>query len=143
VSVKVRRRGIIATVDSDLAILQRLAKLATWGWSPLRRVDLVGFVAEFATTLRAELDYVAEGENADRIRPSLTAIGVHVPMVIWDMTTSAVLTLERIYGAKITDLAKLDEMGVDRGAIARDVAYAYLAMVFGIGFFHADPHPGN
>ena len=143
VVVKVRRPGIVPVVDSDLVVLRKLAKFATWGWSPLRRIELVGFVDEFATTLRAELDYVAEGENADRIRPSLTAIGVHVPMVIWDVTTSGVLTLERIYGAKITDLAKLDEMGVDRGAIARDVAYAYLAMVFGIGFFHADPHPGN
>jgi len=143
VVVKVRRPGIIATVDSDLAILQRLAKLATWGWSPLRRVDLVGFVDEFATTLQTELDYVAEGESADRIRPSLTAIGVHVPVVIWELTTSGVLTLERVHGAKITDLATLDEMGVDRRAIARDVAYAYLAMIFANGFFHADPHPGN
>lgn len=34
-------------------------------------------------------------------------------------------------------------MGVDRAAIASDLAYAYLEMVFTNGFFHADPHPGN
>ncbi len=143
VVVKIRRPGIIPAVDADLAILRRLAQLATFGWSPLRRVDLVGFVDEFATTLRTELDYVAEAESADRIRPSLSWLGVHVPAIIWELTTSGVLTQERVYGAKITDLAALDEMGVERSSIARDLARAYLTMVFSDGFFHADPHPGN
>jgi ubiquinone biosynthesis protein len=143
VVVKVRRPGIIPAVDSDLAILHVLARLATWGWSPLRRIDLVGFVEEFANTFRAELDYVTEGESADRVRPGLAALDVHVPDVIWELTTSGVLTLERVYGAKITDLAALDEMGVDRRAVASGLANAYMSMVFATGFFHADPHPGN
>ncbi len=143
VVVKVRRPGILPAVDADLFILHRLARLATIRVSPLHRVDLVGFVEEFAATLRAELDQLAEGGNADRIRPSLAALGVRVPEVVWESTTAAVLTLERVYGAKITDLEQLDAMGVDRAAIARNFAYAYLAMVFSGGFFHADPHPGN
>jgi ubiquinone biosynthesis protein len=138
--VKVRRPGIIPTVDSDLAILQMLAKLAIFG---RRRKVVLGFIDEFATTLRTELDYVAEAESADRIRPSLSALGVHVPVVIWELTTSGVLTLERVHGTKITDFAMLEEMDVDRRAIARDLIYAYLKMVFADGFFHADPHPGN
>lgn len=95
VVVKVRRPGIIATVESDLAILHSVARLANFKYSPLR-FDLVGFERDFAATLQSELDYLAEGRNADRIRPILTALGVHVPHVIWDMTTSAVLTLERV-----------------------------------------------
>jgi ubiquinone biosynthesis protein len=143
VVVKVRRPGIIAAVDSDLAILHVLARLATWGWSPLRRIDLVGFVDEFASTLRAELDYVIEGKSADRVRLDLGALEVRVPLVVWELTTSGVLTQERVHGAKITDLAALDEMGVDRRAIANRLANAYMSMVFVTGFFHADPHPGN
>jgi ubiquinone biosynthesis protein len=143
VVVKVRRPGIIAAVDSDLAIFQRLVKLGALAWGPLRRVDLVGFADEFALSLRSELDYVAEGGNADRIRPSLSALGVHVPEVVWELTTPGVLTLERIYGTKITDLVTLEELGVDLSEIARKLVYAYLTMVFVDGFFHADPHPGN
>jgi ubiquinone biosynthesis protein len=138
--VKVRRPGIIPTVESDLAILHVMAKLAIFG---RRRSVVLGFIDEFAMTLRTELDYVAEGESADRIRPGLTAIGVHIPMVIWELTTSGMLTLERVCGTKITDFALLEEMGVDRRVVARDLAYAYLKMVFTDGFFHADPHPGN
>ncbi len=140
VVVKVRRPGIIPTVDSDLAILQILAKLAIFG---RRRRVVLGFIDEFATTLRTELDYVAEAGSADQIRPSLSALGVHVPVVFWELTTSGVLTQERVFGTKITDFPMVEEMGVDLRSVARDLAYAYLKMVFTDGFFHADPHPGN
>ena len=53
------------------------------------------------------------------------------------------LTEQRIRGVKIDDVRALDAAGVDRAAIARVFADAYLSMVFAHGFFHADPHPGN
>jgi len=143
VVVKVRRPAIVETVELDLAILGRLARLVAALPGPLRRIDVVGFVAEFGTTTRRELDYLAEGGNADRIRPRVAALDIHVPEVIWSHTRTSVLTLERIYGAKIDDLATLETMGIDPRAIAREFAEAYLSMVFVEGFFHADPHPGN
>jgi ubiquinone biosynthesis protein len=143
VVVKVRRPAIVETVELDLAILRRLARLVAALPGPLRLFDVVGFVEDFGTTIRRELDYLAEGANADRIRPQLAALGVHVPEVIWSHTRTSVLTLERIHGAKIDDLAALEAMGVDRCTVARAFVEAYLSMVFVSGFFHADPHPGN
>lgn len=61
----------------------------------------------------------------------------------WSRTTHAVLTLERVRGTKIDDVAALDEFGVDRELIAQAFARTYLSMVFVDGFFPADPHPGN
>lgn len=143
VVVKIRRPGVNAQVEVDLAILGRLAHALCALPGPARQLDLVGFVEEFGATIRAELDYLAEGANADRLRPFLATRWVHVPEVIWSFTTTDVLTLERVYGAKIDDLSALDAMGVDRRRLARSLAEAYLAMVFVNGFFHADPHPGN
>jgi len=143
VVVKVRRPGIIALVEADLVLLHRIASFTTSRLSPLRRFNLVGFVEEFAATLRGELDYLAEGANADRARPVLAELGVRVPAVVWDHTTRAVLTLERIRGIKIDDLEGLAALAVDRAALARTFARAYLSMVFQHSFFHADPHPGN
>jgi ubiquinone biosynthesis protein len=54
-----------------------------------------------------------------------------------------VLTLERVRGIKITEMAALDAAGLDRGALAARAAALTLRMVFEHGFFHADPHPGN
>jgi ubiquinone biosynthesis protein len=143
VVVKIQRPGVRAQVEVDLAILRHLAHALSAIPGPTRQFDLEGFVSEFGGTIRAELDYRLEGANADRLRPFLSTRGVHVPEVIWPATTGGVLTLERIYGAKIDDLRALDAMGVDRRPIARAFAETYLSMVFLNGFFHADPHPGN
>ena len=143
VVVKVRRPGVNAQVDVDLAILRRVARALCAIPGPARQLDLVGFVGEFDATIRAELDYLAEGANADRLRPFLSLRGVHVPTVIWPLTTTDVLTLERIYGAKIDDLPGLDALNVNRRQLARSFAEAYLSMVFVNGVYHADPHPGN
>ena len=53
------------------------------------------------------------------------------------------LTLERIRGVKINDLAALDEQGTDRRWLANYATNTVLKMVCEDGFFHADPHPGN
>ena len=63
--------------------------------------------------------------------------------MFWDTTTSRVLTLERMVGLKINDVAALDSAGFDRSALAVDAAGVLAQMVFQDGFFHADPHPGN
>ena len=68
---------------------------------------------------------------------------VVVPGIDWERTTNGVLTEVRVAGAKVDDVVTLDQMGVDRRAVAVTFADAYLTMVFGRGFFHADPHPGN
>lgn len=144
VVVKVRRPGVVAQVEEDLAILARLAARAARRSRVARRYDLPGLTAQFAGTLRAELDYVQEGHNAERFAADFgDDPSVHIPAVQWDATTSQVLTLERLRGVKVSEARALDATGLDRAALARAAASISLRMVFEHGFFHADPHPGN
>lgn len=144
VVVKVRRPGVVAQVEEDLAILARLAARAARRSRVARRYDLPGLTAQFAATLRAELDYVQEGHNAERFAADFADdASVHIPAVHWEATTSQVLTLERLRGVKVSEAPALDATGLDRAALARAAASISLRMVFEHGFFHADPHPGN
>ncbi len=144
VVVKVRRPGVVEQVEADLEILGNLAAAASRQWALAEQYDVVGLAQEFAQTLRAELDYLREGRNAERIAASFAADpGVHIPRVFWEATTSRVLTLERLRGIKIDDVAALDAAGVDRPALAERAGRILLTMIFDHGFFHADPHPGN
>lgn len=144
VVVKVRRPDVIPTIEADLDILQNLAVQISHRWEAAADYNLPGVAADFARTLRAELDYLQEGRNAERFAENFASDpGVHIPRVFWETTTSRVLTLERIVGMKINDLAALDSAGIDRSALAVRSADAVLKMVFEDGFFHADPHPGN
>jgi hypothetical protein len=65
------------------------------------------------------------------------------PRVFPDLTTSRVITLERIGGMKIPDLTALDEAGLDHHAVADRTALIVAKMILEDGFFQADPHPGN
>jgi len=144
VVVKIRRPGVVAQVDEDLEILQNLAAQASRHWEAAAEFNLTGIVAEFARTLRAELDYLQEGRNAERFAENFAKDPyIRIPRVFWATTTSRVLTLERMTGWKVDDLAGLDSSGVDRPALAIRSVNAIAQMIFTDGFFHADPHPGN
>ena len=144
VVVKIRRPGVVDQVQQDLELLQNLAARAGRRWDAAAGYDLVGLAEEFARTLRAELDYLQEGRNAERFAANFAKDPeVQIPRVFWDTTTSRVLTLERIRGIKVNDLPALDATGIDRQALAERATRITAQMVFEDGFFHADPHPGN
>lgn len=144
VVVKVRRPGVVKQVEEDLLVIEDLARIASRHASLSLGQDLEGLAAEFATVLRSELDYVREGESADRFAHNFAGFpGLHIPMVLWETSTHRVLTLERITGIRIDDLSALDRAEIDRHELALRAAHVILKMVFEDGFFHADPHPGN
>ena len=144
VVVKVRRPGAAEQVDEDLKLLHSLASTASHRWEFANQYDVVGLVQEFDQSLRAELDYLHEGHNAERFARNFESEStVQIPRMFWETTTSRVLTQERIHGIKITDQAALDAAGIDRAALSKQGARIFLKMVFEDGFFHADLHPGN
>ncbi len=144
VVVKIQRPNILAAIETDLEILASLAAAAQAS-SLGKLYDFVAVADDFSFTLRNELDYQREGRNADRLRASFADESgiVYVPKVYWELSSRQVLTLERIYGVKINDIAGLDGAGYDRHKIALHSAQAIVKQAFEDGFFHADPHSGN
>lgn len=144
VVVKVRRPGVVDQVNEDLEILQNLATYASHNWPAAADYNFSTIAADFATTLRAELDYLQEGRNAERFAVNFAADpGIHIPKIFWDRTTTRVLTIERIRGIKVDNLEALEDAGINRHELADRAARAAAKMVFDDGYFHADPHPGN
>ena len=144
VVVKVRRPNVVEVMDQDLEIIQNFAARASRRSKTAARYDVAGLADEFVQTLRAQLDYLQEARNAERFAANFAGdSSVQIPRVFWDLTTSRVITLERIRGMKVTDIAALDEAGLDRHDLAQRAARIVAKMVFEDGFFHADPHPGN
>ena len=67
VIVKIRRPGIVETVEADLRLLDRLARVAEDQIPALKPYGPVRLVHELARSLRRELDLAAECRNAERI----------------------------------------------------------------------------
>jgi predicted unusual protein kinase regulating ubiquinone biosynthesis (AarF/ABC1/UbiB family) len=144
VVVKIQRPYIEQIVEVDLSALQIVGKWLM-RYRPIReRADVPALLREFSDTVRLEIDYINEGQNAERFAKNFADDPhVHVPRVVWSRTTRRVLTLEDVYAIKITDYAAITAAGIDRAAVASRLFDAYLKQIFDHGFFHADPHPGN
>ncbi len=144
VIVKVQRPGIEQVVANDLEILAFLAAKAEQHVAESRAYNPTGMVRELKKSLARELDFNIEASNARRFREMFQDDPtVYVPEVFLEYSGARVLTMEEIQGIKITDTKALEKAGLDRHAIAANGANAYLKQIFGRGFFHADPHPGN
>lgn len=144
VVIKVRKPGIETKIQSDLRLLDQLAKLASDNSPEVRRYRPVELVREFRRSLFRELDFTIEARNADRIRASLRGFRwLIVPKVIRAYSGATVQVQQRIDGIPARALKQLDAAGLDRALIARRGATVAWKMALEDGFFHADPHPGN
>jgi len=144
VVVKVQRPFIDQLIDVDFSALRRVG-----GWlqryEPIRkRVNVPALIQELSETIHNEIDYLAEGKNAEAFSENFNSRKrVHVPRVAWSRTTQRALTLEDVYAIKITDYEDITSAGIDRAEVAHELLDTYLKQIFEDGFFHADPHPGN
>ena len=143
VVVKVQRAGIQRKVEVDLDILAGLAQMAE-RIPEFENYRPNAMAAEFRRIFRHELDFTREARNMRQFARELrNEPFLHIPRCYPEWSTSRVLTMEYVEGVKLSDSERLREVGVDLDVIARRGAALYLEMIFGKGFYHADPHPGN
>jgi len=144
VAVKVQRPNLEATIKGDLQILTKVANFAERFPQLNENADWSGMLREFNQTIHEEMDYAAEGRNAERFRENFQRWdNIHVPKIYWNATTSKVLTMEFIHGTKVTDLEEQERLNVSPAKVNRLLIKTYLKQLLEDGFFHADPHPGN
>ncbi|KAL3818430.1 hypothetical protein ACJIZ3_004335 [Penstemon smallii] len=158
VAVKVQRPGMshLLTLDALLfrmigGQLKRFAKA---------RKDLLVAVNEMVRHMFEEIDYILEGQNAERFvslyagsnertdsnndaATHSKATRIKVPKIYWNLTRTAVLTMEWIDGIKLTDESRLRDACLNQKQLIDEGLYCSLRQLLEVGFFHADPHPGN
>ncbi len=144
VVVKVQRPGLLKLFAIDLNILKQIAQYYQNHPKHGKNRDWMGVYGECERILYQEADYVQEGRNADTFRRNFrSSAQILAPKVFWRFTSKRILTLEYLPGIKISDYHTLEAAGINRKAIAKLGAEAYLRQLLTDGFFHADPHPGN
>lgn len=144
VVIKIQRPYTEDLVAVDLSALR---VVGSWlqRYRPISdRANVPALVEELATGVLEEVDYLAEGRNAETFASNFKDDPrVDVPRVVWECTTRRVLVLEDVFAIKITDYDALTAAGIDRGEVASRLIENYVKQIFEDGFFHADPHPGN
>jgi predicted unusual protein kinase regulating ubiquinone biosynthesis (AarF/ABC1/UbiB family) len=143
VAIKVQRPDLRERITIDLYILRNLAG---WVQRKVKRVrsDLVGILDELGDRIFEEMDYIHEGENAERFFELYgTMKDIYVPKIYWEYTNRRVLTMEWINGLKLTQPEKIAALGINARYLIEIGVQCSLRQLLEHGFFHADPHPGN
>ena len=146
VVVKIQRPGIRRRVAADLQILKRFAQaveLAKLG----RRLSAQDVVADFSDNLAEELDFRLEAQSMDawisHLRNSPLGRNIRVPDVHWEFTTEKVLTMERVSGVRIDDVANIRKKGFDGTELVKALLFSVFEGGLRHGLFHGDLHAGN
>jgi ubiquinone biosynthesis protein len=146
VVVKIQRPGIRRRVAADLQILKRFAQaveLAKLG----RRLSAQDVVADFSDNLAEELSFRLEAQSMEawvsHLNPSPLGKNIRVPQVYWDLTSERVLTMERIQGIRIDDVAAIRKAGFDGTELVKALLFSLFEGGLRHGLFHGDLHAGN
>ncbi|KAG7356367.1 ABC1 family-domain containing protein [Nitzschia inconspicua] len=146
VAIKVQRAGLKELFDVDLKNLKKLAVLLD-KFDPKTDGadrDWVSIYEESERLLYLEIDYLNEADNCERFARDFRNIDyVRVPRVYRELSTPRVLTMEFVESFKLTDLERIDQLGLDRQLLARRTADSFLRQIVETSYFHCDPHPGN
>jgi aarF domain-containing kinase len=98
--LKVQFRGVAETIDSDLAVLERIARLFLS--VQFKEIDLASVFAELKTVLKGETDYQAELQNLLNYRVHAEHVhGLVVPTAFEELSTRKVLALSFEEGLKL------------------------------------------
>jgi ubiquinone biosynthesis protein len=143
VVVKVVRPGAADAILADLGearrLVERAQRLRVFG-----RADILRLLDEFEASVKRELDLRIEAHVADRFAFDFREDPkVEVPRVVWARTTRRVMTMERMYGWRLSELDEATKAGIDAKGLAVYGATAFMRQVMVYGRFHADLHPAN
>ncbi|VAW79199.1 Ubiquinone biosynthesis regulatory protein kinase UbiB [hydrothermal vent metagenome] len=144
VVIKVLRPGILSQIKRDLSLMYYIAELTERFWQDGKRLRPIEVVQEFDKIIHNELDFVREAGNASQLRHNFVGNEkLYIPEIYWPLVTRNVITMERIFGTRISDMDSLQQQGVDFKKLAEDGVNIFYTQVFKHNFFHADMHPGN
>ncbi len=143
VVLKVLRPGIRRVINADLELMEFLAQLVErhfedLGFSPVEAVD------QFRREIRREMDYTIEARATERMREDFADDpNIDFPRVFHEASTHSVLCQEYVHGRLLSRTPVEEFSSEERLAIVRNGTHAVFRQCLEIGFFHADPHPGN
>jgi ubiquinone biosynthesis protein len=141
VAVKVQHHDIDEIVRLDLLTIRRIMAIVA-SFVPVQGLD--AYYHQIRSMILEELDFVREAQNITRIADNFTKQPeVRFPHPIAPLCTRRVMTTTFIEGLKVSDLAAIDALGIDRKELARRIVKVFCQQIFIDGVYHADPHPGN
>ena len=145
VAVKIKKRNVDKIIKNDIDVLYFIVGIIKEAVKELLYIDNVeDLFKEFSKSIILELDFMSEAGYTEKIRKSnLDKETVKIPKIYWQYSSRSILVEDFIDGVKISDIEEFNRRGYDNKAILKIFLNHFFKQIFIIGYFNADPHPGN
>jgi ubiquinone biosynthesis protein len=145
VVVKVRRPGVVRTVNADASYLLPALVAAELSNERMRIANLRGSFELMVRLLAQEVDLRLEATNIVEMALAFERAGLdlHVPAPIPELVRKRVLVMERVDGVSTAEDGVIDRYGHVAADLVRLAIVAVLETTIVDGIFHGDLHPGN
>lgn len=144
VAVKVQRPRVREVMAQDIDIMRSIARRASHFLADEQFLDVRSVIEELWTSFREETDFNVEARNLHEFGEDNADVRfVTCPRPYLDLCTEHVVVMEYVRGIPIYEVDALREAGYDLDEIGTKLVDNYARQILDVGFFHADPHPGN
>ena len=143
VVIKVQRKDIYEIMARDIGLMKKAVKLLP-PVSIKEAVDLNLVLEELWRVTQEVMNFLTVAANMEEFsRKNKNVAFVKTPILYREYTTASVLVMEYIDGIPIDHKEELLAGGYDLIEIGSKFVDNFIKQVMDVGFFHADPHPGN
>ncbi|KAG6552480.1 hypothetical protein Mapa_005900 [Marchantia paleacea] len=147
VVIKVLKPDVEDTLTVDLNFIYITAKVLEFLNPQLSRTSLVGIVGDIRASMLEEVDFRKEAMNIEAFRNYLEAAGstrlATAPYVYRHCSSRRVLTMERFFGAPLSDLDSIRSVVPNPEATLINALNVWFGSLIACETFHADVHAGN
>lgn len=143
---KIQYPFVADTIDSDLKIIENLAK--TLCFLSGREMNLEPLFQEIKVTLKNETDYKIEKEFHLKFQNLVSSkkwqsFQIQTPEIIEDFCTDKVLCSSFVQGVSLSEWIASNPSTEQRLEMARTVLDLYISELFEWGLVQTDPNPSN
>ncbi|XP_042895385.1 aarF domain-containing protein kinase 1 [Parasteatoda tepidariorum] len=141
VAVKVQHRNVHSHARVDMATMELLVNIVDMIFPEF---TFMWLAEETKRNLPLELDFIHEGQNAERVGKMFASFSwLKVPKIYWNLSTKRVLTMEYCEGGQVDDEKYIKKHKISPSEVSKRLGELYSQMIFVQGYVHCDPHPGN
>lgn len=146
VVLKIQKPGVHRIVSTDLGLLALGARITELVNPAASHASVAAIVDEIRSSMLEECDFRREAANIREFREYLARAGNGVavaPAVYPEYSTARVLTMERLWGAPLTDLDALQRITPHPEEALLGALNTWFGSLMDCRTFHADLHAGN
>ena len=136
-AVKIQYPGIDVSIESDLALIRKLAL----GMSNTKLI--LHSLDEIASRLKEEVDYSIEANNTQWFQENVTLKEISIPSVYPELSSQRVLTTGFMQGLHLEDWLATNPSQSTRNETAQLLYDFFIHSSNDLQCLHADPNPGN